>query len=99
MNMASMVSRANILAPGLTITPMLGDFNMPGMVEAFAKEYPLGRITTVEDIANAALFMAGDECFMTGQTFNVTGGLTLRRNPTSEEIGASIMAASGATGV
>jgi 2-hydroxycyclohexanecarboxyl-CoA dehydrogenase len=84
--------RANILAPGLTITPMLGDFNVPGMVEAYAKEYPLGRITTVEDIANAALFMASDECFMTGQTFNVTGGLTLRRNPTTQEIMASIAA-------
>jgi len=84
--------RANILAPGLTITPMLGGFNSPGLLKAFAKEYPLGRITTIEDIANAALFMASDECFMTGQTFNVTGGLTLRRNPTGEEIMASIMA-------
>lgn len=88
--------RANILAPGLTITPMLGGYNVPGLVEAYAKEYPLGRITTVEDIANAALFMASDECFMTGQTFNVTGGLTLRRNPTSEEIIASIAAHSSA---
>ena len=86
--------RANILSPGLTITPMLGDYLMPGLVEAYAKEYPLGRITTVDDIANAALFMASDECFMTGETFHVTGGLTLRRNPTSEEI----MAAMGAQG-
>lgn len=84
--------RANILAPGLTLTPMLGNYLMPGLVEAYAREYPLGRITTVEDIANAALFMASDECFMTGQVFNVTGGLTLRRNPTTEEIMASISA-------
>ncbi len=87
--------RANILSPGLTITPMLGSFMAPGMVEAFVKEYPLGRITTVDDVANAALFMASDECFMTGQTFHVTGGLTLRRNPTMAEIGASIAAATG----
>ncbi|GGC03172.1 beta-ketoacyl-ACP reductase [Novosphingobium endophyticum] len=85
--------RANILSPGLTITPMLGDYKMPGLVEAYEREYPLGRITTVEDIANAALFMASDECFMTGQTFHVTGGLTLRRNPTAEEVDASIAAA------
>jgi 2-hydroxycyclohexanecarboxyl-CoA dehydrogenase len=89
--------RANILSPGLTLTPMLGDFRVPGMVEAFAKEYPLGRVTTVEDIANAALFVASDECFMTGQTFHVTGGLTLRRNPTSAEIQASIARAAGST--
>ncbi|ATI80714.1 SDR family NAD(P)-dependent oxidoreductase [Sphingobium yanoikuyae] len=89
--------RANILSPGLTITPMLGGYMVPGLVEAYAKEYPLGRITTVEDIANAALFMASDECFMTGQTFNVTGGLTLRRNPTTEELMASIAAHGGGT--
>lgn len=88
--------RANILAPGLTMTPMLGDYAVPGMVEAYAKEYPLGRITTVDDIANTALFMASNECFMTGQTFNVTGGLTLRRNPTTEEIMASIAQHGGA---
>lgn len=88
--------RANILSPGLTITPMLGAYDVPGMAEAYAREYPLGRIGTVDDVANAALFMAGDECFMTGETFHVTGGLTLRRNPTSAEITASIAAAGAA---
>jgi NAD(P)-dependent dehydrogenase (short-subunit alcohol dehydrogenase family) len=85
--------RANIIAPGLTVTPMLGHFMQPGMVDAFVKEYPLGRLTTVDDVANAALFIASDECFMTGQTFHVTGGLTLRRNPTAAEIQAAIAAA------
>jgi Dehydrogenases with different specificities (related to short-chain alcohol dehydrogenases) len=85
--------RANIISPGLTLTPMLGNFVAPGMIDAFVKEYPLGRITTVEDIANVAVFVASDECFMTGQTFHVTGGLTLRRNPTAAEIQASIQAA------
>ena len=87
--------RANILAPGLTLTPMLGDYLAPGVVEAYAREYPLGRIGTVDDIADAALFIDGDECFMTGQTFHVTGGLTLRRNPRPEEVGASLAAAAG----
>lgn len=88
--------RANVVSPGFTITPMLDGFVMPGMVEAFEKEYPLGRITTVEDVANVCLFAASDECFMTGQTFHVTGGLTLRRSPTTEEIAAAV-AAAGAT--
>jgi NAD(P)-dependent dehydrogenase (short-subunit alcohol dehydrogenase family) len=48
------------------------------LTDAFVKEYPLGRLTTVQDVANAAPFVTSDECFMTGQTFNVTGGLTLR---------------------
>ncbi|MGF6660302.1 NAD(P)-dependent dehydrogenase (short-subunit alcohol dehydrogenase family) [Paraburkholderia atlantica] len=85
--------RANCIAPGLTETPMLGGFVSPGMTDAFIKEMPLGRLNTVEDIANAAVFVASDECFMTGQTLHVTGGLTLRRNPTAAEIAASVQAA------
>ena len=85
--------RANIISPGFTETPMTRAVIAPGTIEAFAREYPLGRITTVEDVAAAALFAVSDECFMTGQTFHVTGGLTLRRNPTTAEITASVMAA------
>lgn len=66
---------------------------MPGMEEAFAKEYPLGRIGTSEDVAAAAVFLASDHCFMTGQNLQVNGGLTLRRNPTQAEINASLKAA------
>ncbi|MNR38471.1 3-oxoacyl-[acyl-carrier-protein] reductase FabG [compost metagenome] len=66
---------------------------MPGVREAFVREYPLGRIGTVEDIAQAALFLASDGCFMTGQTLQVNGGLTLRRNPTFAEIQAAVAAA------
>jgi NAD(P)-dependent dehydrogenase (short-subunit alcohol dehydrogenase family) len=83
--------RANILAPGLTDTPILNGSFPQAVMDAFAREYPLGRITTVEDVANAALFAASDECFMTGQTFQVNGGLTLRRNPTAEEIQRAAM--------
>jgi NAD(P)-dependent dehydrogenase (short-subunit alcohol dehydrogenase family) len=86
--------KANSVAPGLTQTPMTQDIMAPGMAEAFARETPLGRINTVEDVAAAVLFAASDECFMTGQTFHVTGGITLRRLPTAAEIGASIAAAS-----
>lgn len=78
--------RANILAPGLTVTPILNNQFPQSVIDRFAQEYPLGRITTVEDVADTALYVAGDECFMTGQTFQVNGGLTLRRNPTTEEI-------------
>ncbi|MDF8335311.1 SDR family NAD(P)-dependent oxidoreductase [Novosphingobium cyanobacteriorum] len=81
--------RANIISPGLTDTPMLGGAFSKAMIDRFAQEYPLGRITTVDDIANAALFAAEEGCFMTGQTFHVTGGLTLRRNPTAAEIHAA----------
>jgi len=83
--------RANSISPGLTATPMTaGHMAVPGLTEAFLPEYPLGRIGTSEDIAAAAVFLASDECFMTGQNLQVNGGLTLRRNPTKEEMAASI---------
>ena len=85
--------RVNAIAPGLTSTPMTErEVGMAGLADAFLKEYPLGRIGTTADIADAALWLAGDECFMTGQVLQVNGGLTLRRNPTPKEINASMRA-------
>ncbi len=89
--------RVNCIAPGLTASPMTAhEMTMPGLQEAFLKEYPLGRIGTAADIANAALWLAGDESFMTGQVLQINGGLTLRRNPTPREINASLKAAAAA---
>jgi NAD(P)-dependent dehydrogenase (short-subunit alcohol dehydrogenase family) len=87
--------RANSISPGLTETPMAGPtFELEPVVEAFKKEYPLGRIGTREDIAEAVVWLAGDRCFMTGQNLQVNGGLTLRRNPSFAEIGPLIQEAS-----
>ena len=87
--------KVNTIAPGLTASPMTErELSVPGLKEAFLKEYPLGRIGTAEDVANAALWLASGESFVTGQTLQVNGGLTLRRNPTPKEISASMRAAS-----
>ena len=83
--------RANSISPGLTDTPMTADAkSVPGLFEAFIAGYPLGRYGTSDDIAAAAVFLASDECFMTGENLQVNGGLTLRKNPSSEEIAANI---------
>lgn len=85
--------RVNSIAPGLTASPMTSrEIGLPGLTEAFVKEYPLGRIGTAEDVANAALWLASDESFLTGQVLQVNGGLTLRRNPNPREINASLRA-------
>ena len=89
--------RANSISPGLTDTPMTAEAKeVPGLFEAFRAGYPLGRWGTSDDIAAAAVWLASDECFMTGENLQVNGGLTLRRNPTREEIAASVQAATGA---
>ncbi|WP_269621347.1 SDR family NAD(P)-dependent oxidoreductase [Zhongshania sp. BJYM1] len=86
--------RANSISPGLTDTPMTSDAMQSGaLVETFRKCYPLGRVGTSEDIAAAAVFLASDECFMTGQNMQVNGGLTLRRNPLGTDIFDAMVAA------
>ena len=86
--------RANAIAPGFTATPMTERAaRNAAIIDAFAKEYPLGRVGTSEDIADAAVWLASDHCFMTGQVLQVNGGLTLRRNPRNAEIGAAVRAA------
>ena len=83
--------RANSLSPGLTDTPMTAQAKtVPGLFDAFLPGYPLGRIGTKADIAAAAVWLASDECFMTGENLQVNGGLTLRRNPSGAEIAAAV---------
>lgn len=88
--------RANSISPGLTETPMTAEAKqVPGLFDSFLPGYPLGRIGTSQDIAAAAVWLASDECFMTGQNLQVNGGLTLRRNPTREEMNEAIRRATG----
>jgi NAD(P)-dependent dehydrogenase (short-subunit alcohol dehydrogenase family) len=87
--------RANTISPGVTDTPMAADLlAVPQIRRVFESCYPLGRVGTVDDIASAALWLAGDDCFMTGQNLQVNGGLTLRRNPTFAEMGPAFESAS-----
>jgi 2-hydroxycyclohexanecarboxyl-CoA dehydrogenase len=87
--------RVNSISPGVTQTPMAGDaLKVPEVLQAFESGYPLGRIGTIDDIADAALWLASEGCFMTGQNLQVNGGLTLRRNPTMAEMGAAFAKAS-----
>lgn len=86
--------RANSVAPGFTATPMTEKAaRNAAIIETFEKEYPLGRVGTSDDIAEAVAWLASDACFMTGQVLQVNGGLTLRRNPTNAEIVKAVKAA------
>ncbi len=88
--------RANSVSPGITATPMgAGAKQVPGVWEAYEQRYPLGRAGTADDIADAVAWLASDGCFMSGQNLQVNGGLTLRGNPTSAEVDASVIAATG----
>ena len=71
-----------------------GSFGVPGLIDAFLPKYPLGRLNTADDVAKAAIWLGGDDAFLTGQNIQANGGLTLRGNPQAADIGASIAAAS-----
>ena len=86
--------RANSVAPGLTDSPMAAAaYAVPAIIDLFNKETAMGRTGKPDDIAAACLFVASDRCFITGQTFQVNGGVTLGRNPTKDEMMQAAMAA------
>jgi len=86
--------RANIVAPGLTDSPMAAmAFSVPAIIHLFNRETPLGRTGTTDDIAAACMWLASEECYMTGQTLQVNGGATLRRLPRAAEIQAAAISA------
>ncbi|MCD0451282.1 SDR family oxidoreductase [Actinocorallia sp. API 0066] len=70
--------RVNAIAPGLVKTKLAAGL-WEGNEEAIAKALPLGRLGVPEDIAEAAVFLAGDcSSWMTGQTMVVDGGSVIR---------------------
>ncbi len=79
--------RVNSISPGAVRTPMTqGLWDHPAAVHLFERTSPLGRTATVGEIAAAALWLADDECFMTGENLHVSGGLLLRKNPSKVEV-------------
>ena len=69
--------RCNSVHPGLIVTAMSEDVVAdPDSRQAFFGSIPLGRLGTVEDIANGVLFLASDESsFVTGSELVIDGGL------------------------
>ena len=76
--------RVNALCPGTVYTPLMeplmrqrGGGSIERGLEITAAKYPIGRLGTPMEIANAALFLASeDAAFVTGAIFTVDGGMT-----------------------
>lgn len=67
--------RSNAIAPGFIETEMTEVLD-PKVVEGWRENIPLKRGGSVEDIANATVFLASDmSAYITGQTLNVCGGM------------------------
>jgi len=75
--------RCNAICPGTVDSPSLrqrwrdtGDYE--AAQKAFIARQPMGRLGTTDEIAELALYLAGDgAAFVTGQTFVIDGGMAL----------------------
>jgi NAD(P)-dependent dehydrogenase (short-subunit alcohol dehydrogenase family) len=71
--------RVNALCPGPVDTPLLRELYAKDPEQAARRlvHVPMGRFARAEEIANAVLFLAGDESsYVNATTFLVDGGLT-----------------------
>jgi NAD(P)-dependent dehydrogenase (short-subunit alcohol dehydrogenase family) len=71
--------RVNALCPGPVNTPLLQELfaKDPEQAERRLVHLPMGRFAEAREIAQAALFLAGDDSsYVTASTFLVDGGLT-----------------------
>lgn len=67
--------RVNGIAPGTIVTPFHERFTEPEALEAIRASLPLQRLGSVEDCANAVLYLVSPlSAFVTGETIEVNGG-------------------------
>ncbi|MDR7157106.1 NAD(P)-dependent dehydrogenase (short-subunit alcohol dehydrogenase family) [Sphingobium xenophagum] len=78
LELGAMGIRVNSLAPSLVRTPMTESvFKEADLIRKIERINPLGRLGTLDEIAAAAVWLATDECFMTGEAVQVNGGMGL----------------------
>ena len=77
MELAPSHIRVNCVAPGVINTDMVQVLGEETLAD-LARETPLGRLGTPEDIANAVAFLADERAsFLTGQVLTADGGFIL----------------------
>lgn len=70
--------RVNVVSPGLTDTPQPRGNMSEAQILARAREIPLGRMGTADDMVEATIFLIGeDSSFVTAQDIRVNGGFGL----------------------
>jgi NAD(P)-dependent dehydrogenase (short-subunit alcohol dehydrogenase family) len=73
--------RVNAVAPGIIDDELMSFITAGGpLLDDYLAQMPLGRVGTVEDVADAVRYLIGPESsFVTGETLGVDGGHHLRR--------------------
>ena len=75
--------RVNAVSPGFVDTPLTEGVKLvPGTLEEYVENTPLGRVGTPEDVADAVLFLVSDKAsWITGEVLDLNGGAHLKRYP------------------
>jgi 3-oxoacyl-[acyl-carrier protein] reductase len=75
--------RVNAVSPGFVPTPLTEPAAMiPGVVEEYVENTPLGRTGTPQDIADAVAFLCSPKAsWITGEVLDLNGGAHLKRYP------------------
>lgn len=75
--------RVNAVGPGLVRTALTeAAFALPGVVEGYEENTPLGRHATAEEIAGLVAFLASDEAaYVSGSLYLIDGGAHTMRYP------------------
>ena len=67
--------RVNGLCPGLIDTDIQRDTGIEGRIERFGPSVPIGRAGTVDEVAEAVVWLLSDKAsYVTGTIFDVAGG-------------------------
>jgi NAD(P)-dependent dehydrogenase (short-subunit alcohol dehydrogenase family) len=79
--LGSLGIRVNAVAPGIIDDELMSFITAGGpLLDDYIAEMPLGRVGTVEDVAQAVRYLIGPESsFVTGEVLGIDGGHHLRR--------------------
>jgi NAD(P)-dependent dehydrogenase (short-subunit alcohol dehydrogenase family) len=96
-NLADEVGRAGIrvnsVRPGLVETELVeGTMQVPGLVDDYIGNMPMGRVGQVDDVGQIVRFLVGPESsWITGESISVDGGHHLRSGPDYEPVTRAFM--------
>lgn len=81
--------RVNAVAPGFSRTPMTEAFLAnPHFDALYRGESALGALVTPEQVAATVAHLAAEDCFLSGEIVQVSGGAQLCRLPRADELKA-----------